>query len=55
MPRLTYTERILPLTGNWDNGRLVVSGGHTDLAWAAHRYAPLIQQVAQADVLFVEA
>ena len=55
VPRTTYLERILPLIGQWSKGRLVVSGSPADLDWAVHRYAPLIQEVAQADVVFVEA
>ena len=55
MPRTTFTERILPLNGRWLDGRLVVSGGYTDLAWASTRLAPIIKQVVQAEVIFAES
>jgi hypothetical protein len=55
MPRTTFIERILPLSGQWHEGRLVVSGGYTDLAWASTRLAPIIQEVVQAEIIFSES
>ena len=54
MTRSTWGTVIEPLTGQWHDGRLVISGPPFASAWASHRLASLIQQAAQAEVIFAE-